>query len=404
MEAATETASAPSAAPTDSAFFSYLVLAVLSLTTLWDYYIPSLGIRPFDFIALGVLLVTTIVAAVAGRFEPVPRRDIGFCAAIVGLTAVYLMAAVFLDTQHNNGKACAGVCLGVPFFMVVRSVRVSSSAITRGVSLLILVHAACLLVQDVVYVRAGVLINFQSLFGLEPRALSGVFRPTGLFLEPAAFSYTMFMLISIRMRYKSRIDAPIIVGLLAIAATTSLWGVVIIPVLLSAHITRSRRSIATVALATLVVSGVAYYEYQENRYFEQSVEKVADRTERLSASRHADTSAESRYGELVDFVEDPSAWDANDVFGQGISSDYLRYGTSGYAFLLRMAGVAGGLTFLALFLALGQPGERLRFGYLLIVLLTAAPIWTYFLWWTWLAFMGRPIVVQEEPEGALQAA
>jgi hypothetical protein len=361
---------------------------ILSLLTGWDFYVLSWGVRPFDllsFVALCVLVAVVTVRVRTARQGT--RGDALLLAGIAGLSLLYFFVGVFLDTGHENAKNGIGFLMGLPFLYAFRQLPLDESIARRWISWLIVIHCAALAIQQIYFYQTGTVLNAIMVFGMDTRALSNTFRPTGLYQEPGDFALAMGLLLALRLNLNPRIDFFIAIGFIALLATFSLWGIWCVPALLAAYVPRTKQSLATVAAAAAVVSVVAFYREDVDPNISRNVDTVSTRVDNIKNSR--DESAQSRYSGLRELLLTPDKWEIGDLIGTGTSAEYHRYGANAYAPLLKAGGIVGLIGFWALFSALAGE-DRWRMVYLLAFFGSAATLWTVFFWWSWLGFMTRP--------------
>jgi hypothetical protein len=364
------------------------LMSILSLLTGWDFYYLSWGVRPFDLLSLVGLFVLLAVVTVRLRTSRFGTpRDLLLLAGVAALSLLYFFVGVFLDTGHENAKNGIGFILGIPFLYAFRQLPLDTSIAQRWISWLIVIHCVALGVQQIYFYQTGTVLNAVMVLGMDTRALSNTFRPTGLYQEPADFALSMGLLLVLRLTLNPRFDLIIATGFIGILATFSLWGIWCTPALLAAYLPRSRQSLATIAGATAIVAVVAFYREDVDPNIARNVDDVSVRVDNVQSS--ADTSAQSRYAPLFELITTPEKWEIGDLIGTGTSAEYHRYGANGYAPLLKAGGLCGLVGFWALLTALGG-AHRWRMLYLLIIFGSAATLWTVFFWWSWLGIMSRP--------------
>lgn len=358
-----------------------LLAGVLAVFTLFDFYFGAYkqGLRIFDLAGWTVLVGTIGVDVVRGsrpRYPLLqPRSD-----AIWWFIALFtLYAGIGALADPMVWKAVVAILMGLVVFLVYMSVEFDPMILRRALDALIVVHAVCLLTQFVVFKGTGHLINFQSITGGIPRVYSGIFRPSGLFLEPGTYSLTMVMLVLLRMRLGRALTITTSLGLATTLLTLSLFGVLAVGCVLVVQFWR--RAVFWALLAAIIVVVLANLDTVVTALHGLQI------LERLS-NVHGDSSLAARYGGLGDLQralgQDFDVW-----FGRGISYDYIRYGSSSAAFVLQAGGVFG-LGLLALIVALlSAPARRLESVAIVFLVLVAAPLWTDFFWWAWLGLLLR---------------
>jgi hypothetical protein len=243
----------------------------------------------------------------------------------------------------------------------------------------------CLLVQWFGYLGAGVLVNYQALLGAEPRVFSSVFRPSGLFLEPSAYSISTVCLLALRMRVDARTDMFIIAGLATTLITLSLFGFLAALGFVTYYYWRSpyfRLGAIAVAMLLALQFKAVLSSGAATALTSRGWRNLADVGKDQSITQRYPTPAEmSRM-----FQRDPTAW-----FGNGVSNDYIeQWGASGYGFLLGTVGLVGTVGFMLALRGLAPEGARHGILFAPALVMVAAPLWTMFFWWAFLGWLCHP--------------
>jgi hypothetical protein len=353
------------------------------LFSLWDFYFGPFaqGFRPFDLLAAGVLFV-----GLAGQLALRPRLGQTFRPAgvVEGLLLVLLVllavVAGALADPGTNLKPALGVGIGAALFLIFRFFRLDAAAVERLLAVLIAIHATALFVQAGAYLATGEVLNYHAFIGDAPRVLGRLFRPCGLFLEPAHYAVFMIMLLAVKLRL-SGFDRWTVLGCVSVFFTLSVYGILATVALIAIHAWRRPAFWIAAALAGGVL---ASYGPQV-----RDVGAAFFLLDRLGDVRE-DESAIQRYSGLSGIADDiGTSWSL--VGGRGVSNDYERYGRSGIAFLLNAWGLLGATLFLGLVFALAPPGHRWPTVLVLGLAMAAAPRWTIWLWWVWLGLILNPL-------------
>lgn len=387
----TGTAAQPGHTPAETAQVGGLgamtLAGVLALLTLWDFYLGPFarGFRPFDFAAMGVLVSLLAVEALQ---RPLRRLRFSFSAPFALLGILFLvtlgLGAGALADPTVNIKPAVGLAIGLILFTVCSGIIVGRRWLERVVGVLIVIHAFALILQAVVYYTSGTVLNYHAFLGDEPRVLGRLFRPSGLFLEPAHYGILMVMLLSLKLRLRPVPDLAVWVGSASVLMTLSIYGTAAVAVLLLVNLWRSRVVWAVVAASVALVA-------VHPRWVEEATAAVY-LVERVSDLR-ADESTQQRYSGLA-MLREPSVVSPSLLFGRGISNDYERLGRNGIAFIVNGLGVLGAGLFLALYARLAAPGRRWQTLIVVLLAMAAAPRWTVWLWWAWLG-----LYVNRFPQG-----
>jgi hypothetical protein len=354
-----------------------LIASVFASVTLWDFYIGE--IRLFDFAAvLSVVLVVASMAIMGFGAPKLERRSLIASCLIFALVFAYIAIGIY--SHPDNLKPAVGILLGVVVFTFSRSLVIDEKAIDRAVCCVAWLHLSAFFFQLVVFYISKQIINFHAVVGLTPRLLSSVFRPAGLFLEPAIYCFfagSIFMLRRQRAQCFRYVDGLL---LLSMVISLSLWGISVALLLIAMFRTRfslflgaGAGFIATFALDMQDLSSSPIYRFFESRLFDLG----------------SDSSARGRYGGTLDWIVSLLA-NPTVLFGNGINNFFEVHGSNGWAFVLNSFGLLGTFVLLGVFALMTRPRQWLLFFVGISVLLTAAPLWKTFYFWVWIALMLRP--------------
>lgn len=340
-----------------------LPVPLLGLLSLWDMY--ASGVRPFDLLAVGLAILLAGI-----QFD---RMVVTRWLGALLLLALFVLAegirGVLADGEAV--KPLIGMMLGLALAILVSISRWDAESIVDGLKLLILIHAAALIVQMALFYGTGRILNYHGWLGITPRLESLFFRPAGLFQEPAHFSLMMFGLVSLYRLLGGRSLLAQAAALLSILLSVSFWGVAAVFLYLVLF------APGLAALVTAAVGVVGMVGLSIARSDDVIVIWAVRRLENIGS----DGSAQSRYSGLLSGNVDPNIF----WFGQGVNNDYLATGSSSISFLINVAGLTGLMLFATFWVILAPAGRRLRGGVCLAIMLTAATQWTAGWWWVWIS-------------------
>ena len=208
-----------------------VLAASLGAFTLWDYYFGPFGegVRLFDLLAVGLILISLFTTL--SLKGPVAAGSIRLPAArwvlVLAFVSLFIASGLIGSARDpaNFLRPTSGIWMGTAVFVVYYCVNVSGLWVDRVVGWLIILHALALFVQLTAYHSTGVLINYHEIIGAEPRVLSAIFRPSGLFLEPGSYAVTMIMLLLLRWIVWPGLDWISWIALVSVVLTVSLFGV-----------------------------------------------------------------------------------------------------------------------------------------------------------------------------------
>ncbi|MBO6505385.1 MAG: hypothetical protein JJ850_09295 [Kordiimonadaceae bacterium] len=355
------------------------LLVLLLCLSLWDFYSPRIGLRVFDMASIALI---TLLVTWGGRSKsvigPKSLRDPIPIIGLVALLITYNIAGIFL--APGGERSSLGIYLGLVTFIYFRSIYVPSNQIVACINFLIAVHCSALVVQYLLFTFGGQLINPFAFLNMDVRLLSSVFRPAGLFREPAHFAFQIFSLLALRMLHYKVVDFYFWLSFLSVALSKSLWGITAVLLLLVLKWWRKPQGVLT----ALVAFGLLYV-YWPQLIEQQQISFLYSRVENIEF----DGSAESRYlaliGQGLGILSEPLFW-----FGRGphpLNSSI--FGGNGFGFLFASWGVFGGLIAYLLMTRYLQFRERIFTTILLAFSLSATSMWTNLYWWFWLAMMTR---------------
>jgi hypothetical protein len=344
----------------------------LALFTLWDFYFAD--VRIFD--QLGAAALLTLIWANPNR-QVNPER----ATKIACLTA--LIWFITFESAFRNPdvlKTAAGLLEGGLAAIIIASVEWRREDIHRLLRWLIIVHASACIFQFAVFHIFHYSLNYQAWLGTSLRTGANLgIRPAGLFLEPAGFAVTMFSMLTLYRIVGARDWRIEMLGLFAILLSLSLWGwgsALVYMILF--------RPIWALVLAPFIAAALAYIAVtMVNAKLNDSIVMWAIVKRILHPGQ--DNSSHARYAGLLGIT---SIWDWRIWFGEGIKTSYNTFGSNGLSFLLSSSGLAGGIAMTALWWLVLPAGRKIQGVLSLMFMLSAASLWTFCWWWTWLALAG----------------
>jgi hypothetical protein len=338
--------------------------------SLWDFYVPSVGLRPFDLVAFGAVSLFVVLSITATTVVAEHPGNVLRYVLVLGVVCLYGWLGVAQDPQ--NLKPAVGVVAGCCMGIMVQMLAVEKDAVVRAITACAWIHIAFFWLQFLAFHLFGVLLNYHSVLGAEPRLFGATFRAAGLAMEPAHFALTMYMFLSLRYLILEKVDKIFWIGVTTMVASLSLWGI-FAAILLVAWVKPRVAAIlavgGVVAIALLGAGALADYWL---------VARLLD--------VGTDNSAMARYGGLIG-VPDIVGSSVAIWLGDGISYEYLYLGSSGLGFAINAFGIATALLIVALVSWRGSVPRSLKSGLVVGFSLTAAPQWTVFFWWMWLGLI-----------------
>ncbi len=357
---------------------SGLCATAFLLFSFWDFY--SSGVRILDFLAFAGIILGLISCAQSNNRVFISDSQMRRPLALALIVICYVIIGLFADSE--NAKTGIGFLLGIIIFMLFYMLPIERKFLHRVTGYIIALHVLALMIQLTAYYATGILINFHAVIGLEPRLLAAFFRPAGLFQEPAHYALNLLLLLLLRNRVgRGRFEKVDGIGLLSILLTFSLWGAG--AALLFVTAMRPRIAVLLVPVlfivGTLIVATIGIDEFPVLLMFQERLGNLG-----------ADGSALARYGGASDILQgwasDPALW-----FGRGINSDFVNFGgANGLSFILNSFGLLGSVLLCLAYAATMQQGGGMKLVLFVFIILTATPVWTFMMFWSWLALMARP--------------
>lgn len=344
---------------------------------LWDFYLKGVGLRIFDMLGLLILLIgiafAVISAAYDKRISVFEWKRSHLIYLLVLLDIIFVISGLLNDIE--NAKACVGFLFGNIIFLIFYATRLNQKTLLKCINIVLVLSAVYLIVQMITFYAFGRVLNIQSFLGAESRALSAMFRPTGIFLEPAGYCLSTLMLLALKMRLNREFDFIAYFSLITIMLSLSLWGVL---AALAFFVIYKRKN---KAFLIAVILGAAIFMRSVN--IEDTVIKmsVVDRVENVDE----DESANVRYKGVSE--NDGSTEPIQYFVGKGVGNEDLFFGYNGLSFLMSAGGYLGGVLVLIVFWTLMKPKWPTEGLLMILLCMTAWPIWTHFYWWAWLGLM-----------------
>lgn len=338
---------------------SYKYILIILLST-FDFYMD--GVRIFDFASYCLILILVIRFLFRGgsiRLDPLMISAFVFYAFIglVNAGQPFTIAAIFLN------------CI---LFFIFSSGQFLVEE--KHVRFALLFHTCFFIAQFSLYHINGQLVNFHYWTDIEPRLLSLIFRPAGLFYEPAIFCLNIFMLLMLLPTPKSRLMLLESFAILTLVLSMSLLGFIFAMM----AVVRFFRTKKKYLLIYLAITSLVSYLYVDEAYINSIFHRVLD--------LESDGSARSRYGGLVSIFFPLDL--TQSLFGMGFGVDYEEFGGSGIGASISYVGLIG-----ALFLSykfLKHPAKRFTRFLALMAIALSAPIFSYAIFPFWIANLLSP--------------
>lgn len=357
---------------------------IFPLLCLWDFYLGEggSGIRIFDLLAISIYFFASLIKLSSDSHQIIKiNKDILLRSAALVLFCIAYGLVGVITGNADFFRPVLGIWIGVLiFFSIVTDKTLRVQKFYGVIDACLVVISCSILLQFFIFHSFGYLLNFQAITGGEPRVFSTIFRPSGMYLEPSSHSFTVFLLVALRVNYKKNIDTIYFISIAGIIISLSLFGV-FLSILILIYLYKNKIFMISF---TIIIAIAFMFILEDSKEFIT----LLDRASNLSD----DNSIITRYG----FLREENTFDFSTIFGIGLTNNYHNFGTSGLAFLLSSFGVLGSFSFVLLICAIYKANSysksiSIPFVFLsaFCVILLAAPIWTTMFLWVWFALQSR---------------
>jgi hypothetical protein len=208
-----------------SLFKKSVLILIFFFLTLQAYYFYGIGIAPFPLIA-SLLIISY-------SFNKKSSKQILFYS--YSLVLLFIISSIWgfffqLDFYYTN--SILGILLGpiILNYSIIFLKNIDINLIHKILFCVLSIHLACFLIQFVAFILLGVNVDFlEFVTGETSRyeafgAITGLIRPTGVFNEPATYSYYIFILVYFRFLCVNKLMWFDQLALISILFTLSLSG------------------------------------------------------------------------------------------------------------------------------------------------------------------------------------
>lgn len=245
-----------------------LFILIISSTLFFDSFFGFNGLVPIGISCS--LLIALCLGIIKVRLNDFIITVFFVLCAFGTLIATYK----YWNSDFSQFKNFIFLILGVLSFLAVRTIinKLDTYKISKIVNLIIIFHTLIFSIQLVCYYSLGYDLNIGlALGGNGHRAFTeeGVYRPTGVFDEPAIYSVFCAGLILMRLFYNKKLDWIILTGLLSIILSLSFVGFILASSILFIYSsTNFKLLIIALFLLTLALVFSPFFEgnYISNRF------------------------------------------------------------------------------------------------------------------------------------------
>ncbi len=352
---------------------------VLVLFFLFDYYFEVFG-RMLDYVGLLMLLIYmmhtySIRAPIMSFYRVKPFFQLN-----VFFWIVFGLVGIFRGGIITVGAYLIGAFLIFPLYYYWG--LKSSDAVKRITKFLIALNLFFFFVQYFIYKITGVVINFHAIPGLiQPRTYNEgliFFRAAGLYQEPSQYALAMIMIVTL-WAFISRkpFGTLCLICLFSILLSESLWGIGAIVVYVMLF---SRSMLFKLVFVGGVVSLIAIImltpSISGGLISAVSIERIANFQDDPSTSLRLGVNANSE-----------SSFSILKIIGSGLStSSFQATGANGLNFYIISFGYIGFFIWILSFFTSLKRKPLIVFVTVSFIM-TSYPIFTYLIWWAWLALV-----------------
>lgn len=322
---------------------------------MFDFY--KSGVRIFDIVAFVLIIIFALIFFNLKSLQPIP---------VISLAVAGIYASVGLLSSENYPTVFALLINCFLFYLLShKEFKPSQNQITT----VLLIHLLFFFWQLFNFYVAGDIVNYHYFTDIDPRLESSIFRPAGLFYEPAIYCYAVFMLTTMLDSKKSKYGFLEAVVMVSMVLSVSLLGFLFATFILI-RIVFNKKFIAPI-LCFLPIIFVSKEQLEMISVFIES--RVLD--------LGSDASAEGRYGDFLNLFSGENL--IPHLVGRGFGASFEQFGSSGASAAIAAVGVMGVVLFAGgLFL---KSRELIVGIFSLIVIMISAPIFSYGIFPYWIA-------------------
>jgi hypothetical protein len=356
-------------------YFSIISSIAIFFITLQSYYFYNIKLAPFPILGSLILLFVGI--------KNNPSKN---TVKIVSILSIFFFISTIwafvnkLDFIYFN--SIIGSLLGLLFFIIFEKhfKNFNSYSLTRILNTVILFHLFFFFIQFFAFYIFGILIDFLfPITGEESRfffggALTGLVRCTGLYNEPATYSYYIGGLVFLNILLLKKINSISKIGIVSIALTLSISGIllsIIIYFYYSFYITKKLKNILIFSIVSVFVITIILLYFNDNVYM-----YLFERFSNLSD----DTSTNTRFFDSFDFLKSKNIF--IQLFGVGLGNytNEVSLTPSGIIGLISSFGFVGYIIFSSSLYFYTQKNGTINFIMLNVFLFSTITIQTVFFW------------------------
>lgn len=335
--------------------FPALQFFVLLFFSMFDFY--KSGYRIFDISAFALILLFVLTC--------IRLKSIRASSLILLLVAcVYTIAGLFSSEKNSTPLALFFNCF-LFFLLLLKEFKPSQ----KQIELVLVIHLFFFFFQFSYFYATGNIANYHWFTDIDPRLESTIFRPAGLFYEPAIYCYAMFMLTTMLDSRHSKYGVLEALVMVSMVVSVSLLGFVFAALILIRLVSKNKLIAPILCVLPIIFASGELIKtmstFVENRLFDLG----------------SDASADGRYGNIQEIFSNENL--IYHLFGRGFGASFDQFGSSGASASISAVGILGVALFSGWLLL---KSRELMVGILsLVAIMISAPIFTYGIFPYWIA-------------------
>lgn len=364
-----------------NSYSSIISSIAIFLITLQSYYFYSIKLAPFPILGSLILFLLGL--------KNNPSKE---TVKIVGFLTIFFLTSTLwafinkLDFIYLN--SIIGTLLGLLFFIIFQKYFkiLNKEQVTKIINRVIYFHLIFFIIQFSAFYFGGILIDYlYPITGEASRfffggALTGLVRCTGLYNEPATYSYYVGGLAFLNILILKKVDKITMLALISIALTLSISGILLSSVLYfyySFFISQKVRNIFIFSIVSVFIMTIVLLYFNDNVYM-----YLFERFSNLSN----DTSTNTRFFDSFDFLKSKNI--IIQLFGVGLGNytNDVSLTPSGIIGLISSFGFVGYIIFSSILLFYTKKNGIINFIMLNIFLFSTITIQTVFFWFLFSIF------------------
>lgn len=323
---------------------------------MFDFY--KSGVRIFDIAAFIIIIIFLLIYF----FDLKSLQTIPVI--LLAVAGIYASFGLLSSENYLTVFALFINCF-LLYLLSQKELRPSQNQII----IVLLIHLAFFFLQLFYFYAVGDVVNYHYFTDIDPRLESSIFRPAGLFYEPAIYCYALFILTTMLDPKKSKYGFLEAVVMFSMVLSVSLLGF-LFATFIFIRLVFNKKFIAPI-LCLLPIIFVSKEQFEMIFIFIES--RVLD--------LGSDASAEGRYGDFFNLFSSENL--IYHLVGRGFGASFEQFGSSGASAAISAVGVVGVVLFAGW---LFFKSRELLVGILsLIAIMISAPIFSYGIFPYWIA-------------------